>query len=332
MKKIALVTGITGQDGSYLTELLLSKGYEIHGIIRRASTFNTGRIDHLLGDPRLHLHYGDMSDGTGLRRILEIARPDEVYNLAAMSHVRVSYDQPKYTADVVGIGTLRLLDAVRDMKAPIRLYQASSSEQFGNALPMQSENTPFAPVSPYGVAKVFAHQIAVMHREAYGMFVTCGILFNHESPRRAETFVTRKITRAVTRIALGLQNTLRLGNLDAYRDWGHAKDYVQAMWLMLQQEKSDDYVIATGKTHTVREFLTAAFHEVGIQDWKRYVAYDERYVRPVEVEALCGNVEKASRKFRWSHTIGMTELVREMVAADMVLAEREKSLKEMGHA
>lgn len=330
MKKTALITGITGQDGSYLSELLLSKGYEVHGIIRRASSFNTGRIDHILS--RLHLHYGDMSDGTGLRRILELANPNEVYNLAAMSHVRVSYDQPEYTADSIAIGTLRLLDAIRDMRVPIRYYQASSSEQFGNALPVQSETTPFAPVSPYGVAKVFAHQIAVMHREAYGMFVACGILFNHESPRRAETFVTRKITRAVTRIALGLQQEVRLGNLDAYRDWGHAKDYVQAMWLMLQQEEPDDFVIATGKTHTVREFLTEVFREVGIRDWKRHVVYDERYVRPVEVEVLCGSVEKANRKFGWSHTIGMTELVREMVAADTILAQREKSLKELGHA
>src|SRR5512140_3588256 len=301
MTKRALITGITGQDGSYLAELLLSKGYEVHGLIRRASTFNTGRLDHIYADPHLPdtkmlLHYGDLSDGTGLRRIVEKTKPHEVYNLGAQSHVRVSFDQAEYTADVVATGTLRLLEAVRDSAQStgkeVRIYQAGSSEMFGAAAPPQNEGTPFYPRSPYAVSKVAAHWYGVNYREAYNLFISNGILFNHESPRRGETFVTRKITRALTRIKLGLQEKLFLGNLNSQRDWGFAGDYVEAMWRMLQQERPDDYVIATGETHTVREFCELAFGRLAL-DWKRHVEVDPKYFRPTEVELLVGDASKA---------------------------------------
>src|SRR3990170_4653284 len=304
MGKKALITGITGQDGSYLTEFLLEKGYEVHGIVRRASTFNTVRIDHLYKDPhipgtRLFLHYGDLSDGTGLRGVLERVRPQEVYNLGAQSHVKVSFDQPEYTADVVATGTLRLLDAIRDYMhisgEKMRVYQAGSSEMFGSLSPPQNEHTQFHPRSPYGVAKVAAHWHAVNYREAYGMFICNGILFNHESPRRGETFVSRKITRAAGRISLGLQHKLYLGNLEARRDWGYAGDYVETMWLMLQQPEPDDYVIATGESHSVREFLEEAFGHVGL-DWREYVETDVRYFRPAEVDHLQGDAAKARER------------------------------------
>ena len=326
--KRALITGITGQDGSYLAELLLSKGYAVHGIMRRGSSFTTGRIEHIL--PSLAIHYGDLSDGTGLRRVLEVAQPNEVYNLAAQSHVRVSFDQPEYTADVDAIGTLRLLEAIRDMRAPIRLYQASSSEMFGAAPAPQNEQTPFHPRSPYGVSKVAAHWYARNYREAYGMFVSCGILFNHESPRRGETFVTRKITRAATRIALGLQDKLLLGNLSAERDWGFAGDFVEAMWLMLQQETPTDYVVATGESHTVREFLSAAFSLLDL-DWTNYAVDDPRQHRPAEVNELRGDASKARTSLGWSPRVGFEELVAMMVRHDNHLARQEKLLKEHGH-
>ncbi|MEO1558541.1 MAG: GDP-mannose 4,6-dehydratase, partial [Cyanobacteria bacterium J06632_19] len=297
MVRKALITGITGQDGSYLSELLLEKGYEVHGVIRRTSTFNTDRIDHIYTDPhsdnaRLFLHYGDLTDGTTLRRILETVKPDEIYNLGAQSHVRVSFDSPEYTADTVGMGALRLLEALRDYQQrtglDVRFYQAGSSEMFGKVREVpQLEETPFYPRSPYACAKVFAHWQTVNYRESYGLFACNGILFNHESPRRGETFVTRKITRAVANIVAGRQNKLYMGNIDAKRDWGYAKDYVQAMWLMLQQERADDYVIATGETHSVREFLDIAFNYVNL-DWQDYVAFDERYLRPAEVDLLVG--------------------------------------------
>lgn len=338
MKK-ALITGITGQDGAYLAEWLLSKGYQVHGIIRRSSVFNTERIDHLYRDPhdpeaRLFLHYGDLADGTGLRRILERVQPDEVYNLAAQSHVRVSFDQPEYTADVVATGTLRLLEALRDFiqvsGKPTRFYQAGSSEMFGAAPPPQNEQTPFYPRSPYAVAKVAAHWYAVNYREAYKMFIVNGILFNHESPRRGETFVTRKITRAVGRIKMGLQNKLYLGNLEARRDWGYAGDYVEAMWLMLQQEEPEDYVIATGESRSVREFLEAAFSYVGL-DWRQYVEIDPRYFRPTEVDHLLGDATKAREKLGWRPKVTFEELVKMMVDHDMELARQERTLKEAGH-
>ena len=316
----ALVTGITGQIGSYLAELLLFKGYEVHGIIRRSSSFNTGRIDGIFD--RLHLHHGDMSDGIGLRRIVEKAKPDEVYNLAAQSHVRVSFDQPEYTADVVATGTLRLLEAVRDHDSNVRVYQASSSEMFGSAPPPQNEETPFHPRSPYGVAKLAAHYYAVNYREAYGMFVACGILFNTESPRRGETFVTRKVTRAAARIKLGLQDKLYLGNLSARRDWGFAGDAVDAMWRMLQQDQPDDYVIATGESHSVYEFVAAAFQHVDLY-WERHVEIDSRYFRPSEVDRLCGDASKAKRKLGWRPTVPFVDLVRTMVDHDLELAKRE---------
>jgi GDPmannose 4,6-dehydratase len=340
MAKRALITGITGQDGSYLTELLLSKGYEVHGIIRRASLFNTDRIDHLYHDPhekgpRLSLHYGDLADGTGLRRILQKVRPDEVYNLGAQSHVRVSFDQPEYTADVVGVGTLRLLEALRDHESAgggrVRYYQAGSSEMFGAAAPPQDERTPFYPRSPYAVSKVAAHWYAVNYREAYGMFVCNGILFNHESPRRGETFVTRKITRALGRIKLGLQEKLYLGNLDAKRDWGFAGDYVEAMWLMLQQEKPDDYVVATGETYSVRQFLDEASALLGL-DWQKFVEMDPRYLRPTEVDVLLGDPSKARDKLGWRPKVGFKELVRMMVEHDLELAKQEATLRKAGHS
>src|SRR5687767_168174 len=297
MKK-ALITGITGQDGSYLAELLLAKGYEVHGIIRRASTFNTGRIDHLYADPhingvRLFLHYGDISDSTNLIKLLYRIQPDEVYHLAAQSHVRVSFDIPEYTGDVTGLSVIRILEAIRETGVKAKFYQASSSEMFGQAREVpQSEITPFYPRSPYGIAKVYAYWSTVNYRESYGLFACNGILFNHESPRRGETFVTRKVTRAVARIKAGLQDKLYLGNLDAQRDWGYAKEYVEAMWLMLQQEKPDDYVIATGETHSVREFVEAAFSYAGL-DWQEHVEIDPKYYRPTEVDLLIGDASKA---------------------------------------
>lgn len=324
--KRALLTGITGQDGSYLSEFLLERGYEVHGIIRRTSTFNTDRIDHIYEDPhvegaRLFLHYGDLNDGTTLRRILEAVQPTEIYNLGAQSHVRVSFDAPEYTVDTVGTGTLRLLEAVRDYQQrtgiQVRFYQAGSSEMFGlvQAVP-QTETTPFYPRSPYACAKVFAHWITVNYRESYDLFACNGILFNHESPRRGETFVTRKITRALARIVAGQQKKLFLGNLDAKRDWGYAKDYVQAMWLMLQQEQPDDYVIATGETHSIREFLDVAFRYVNL-DWQDYVEFDERYLRPTEVELLIGDPAKAKQALGWEPSVTFEQLVNLMVEADL---------------
>ena len=337
--KRALITGITGQDGSYLTEFLLEKGYEVHGVVRRASTFNTVRIDHLYKDPhipgtRLFLHYGDLSDGTGLRGVLERVRPQEVYNLGAQSHVKVSFDQPEYTADVVATGTLRLLDAIRDYMhisgEKMRVYQAGSSEMFGSLSPPQNEHTQFHPRSPYGVAKVAAHWHAVNYREAYGMFICNGILFNHESPRRGETFVSRKITRAAGRISLGLQHKLYLGNLEARRDWGYAGDYVETMWLMLQQPEPDDYVIATGESHSVREFLEEAFGHVGL-DWREYVETDVRYFRPAEVDHLQGDAAKARERLGWRPRVTFKELVVMMMEHDMELARQERTLRDAGH-
>jgi GDPmannose 4,6-dehydratase len=321
MKK-ALITGITGQDGSYLSELLLEKGYEVHGIIRRSSSFNTDRIDHLYNDPhikgtRLFLHYGDLSDSTNLNRILRTVKPDEIYHLGAQSHVRVSFDIPEYTADVTGIGTVRLLDAILDTGIETRFYQASSSEMFGKVMEVpQKETTPFYPRSPYGCAKVYAYWITVNYREAYKMHATNGILFNHESPRRGETFVTRKITRALARIMAGKQNDLFLGNLDAKRDWGFAKDYVEAMWMMLQAPEGDDYVVATGETHSIREFLDIAFGLVK-RDWNEYVKIDPRYYRPTEVDLLIGDASKAQKKLGWKPKCSFKELVTLMVREDL---------------
>ncbi len=324
--KKCLITGITGQDGSYLSELLLEKGYEVHGIVRRTSTINTDRIDHLYEDPhsntaKLFLHYGDLTDGTTLRRILEEVQPIEIYNLGAQSHVRVSFDSPEYTVDAVGMGTLRLLEAIRDYRQrtgiEVRYYQAGSSEMFGKVKEIpQSEATPFYPRSPYACAKVYAHWQTVNHRESYGMFACNGILFNHESPRRGETFVTRKITRAVARIVAGQQKKLFMGNLDAKRDWGYAKDYVRAMWLMLQQDAPDDYVIATGETHSVREFLDIAFRHVNL-NWEDYVAFDERYLRPAEVDLLIGDPSKSKAKLGWEPSVTFEELVKLMMDADL---------------
>jgi GDPmannose 4,6-dehydratase len=338
MKK-ALITGITGQDGAYLAEFLLEKGYEVHGIIRRASVFNTERIDHLYRDPhdpnaRLFLHYGDLSDATGLRRILDTAQPEEIYNLGAQSHVKVSFEQPEYTADVVGTGTLRLFEAVRDYRTEaangVRIYQAGSSEMFGAANPPQTETTPFEPRSPYAIGKVAAYWFARNYREAYDMFIANGILFNHESPRRGETFVTRKITRAVGRIKLGLQKKLYLGNLDAKRDWGFAGDYVEAMWLMLQHDTADDFVVATGEAHSVREFLEAAFDYAGL-DWEQYVEIDARYFRPTEVDYLLGDASKAADVLGWKPRVTFKELVAMMVDFDMREAEQERLLVDAGH-
>ena len=338
MSKTALVTGITGQDGAYLAELLLAKGYEVHGIIRRASSFNTDRIDHLYQDPhesgrRMILHYGDLADGTGLRRILEKAQPDEVYNLGAQSHVKVSFDTPEYTADVVATGALRALEAIRDYMElkgkSVRYYQAGSSEMFGAAKPPQSEATPFYPRSPYAVSKLAAHWYAVNYRESYGMFICNGILFNHESPRRGETFVTRKITRAVGRIKHGLQEKLYLGNMDAKRDWGFAGDYVEAMWLMLQQDQPDDYVVATGESWSVREFVELAFQEVGL-NWQDHVEIDPRYFRPAEVDFLHGDPSKAKARLGWQPKVSFAELVKMMVKNDLDLAAREKALQNAG--
>jgi GDPmannose 4,6-dehydratase len=327
MKK-ALITGITGQDGSYLAELLLEKDYHVYGIIRRSSSFNTGRIDHIYADPheekaRLHLVFADLNDASSLNRLLRETRPDEIYNLAAQSHVRVSFDVPEYTADVTGVGTVRLLEAIRESGLPPKFYQASSSELYGKAQEIpQKETTPFYPRSPYGCAKLYSYWITVNYRESHEMFACNGILFNHESPRRGETFVTRKITRAATRIKAGLQDKLFLGNLDAKRDWGYAKEYVEAMWLMLQQEKPDDYVIATGETHSIREFLDEAFGYLGM-DWKRYVEIDPRYFRPAEVDLLIGDPSKAQKQLGWKAKTTFSELVRLMIDADMELAKKE---------
>jgi GDPmannose 4,6-dehydratase len=335
----ALITGITGQDGSYLAELLLSKGYEVHGIIRRASIFNTERIDHLYVDPhepqaRLFLHYGDLTEATVLRRILERVQPDEVYHLGAQSHVKVSFEEPEYTGDVVALGTLRLLESLRDYSArterPVRIYQAGSSEMFGSSPPPQNERTPFHPRSPYAASKVAAYWYAVNYREAYGMFISNGILFNHESPRRGETFVTRKITRAATRIKLGLQEKLYLGNLEARRDWGFAGDFVEAMWLMLQQPEPDDFVIATGESHSVREFVEAAFSRLDL-DWQRHVEIDPRYLRPAEVDYLQGDATKAAAVLAWRPRVTFEGLVEMMVEHDLELARQELTLRNAGH-
>jgi len=335
MTKKALITGITGQDGSYLAELLLGKGYEVYGLLRRSSVFTTERIDHLYRDPhepdsRLRLIYGDLSDGGNLHSILHEVRPDEVYNLAAQSHVRVSFDQPIYTANVVGLGTLRLLEALRQLDSPPRFYQASSSEMFGQAPAPQSEQTPFLPRSPYACAKVFAFHQTVNYRQAYGLFAVNGILFNHESERRGETFVTRKITRAATRIKLGLQERLYLGNLDARRDWGHAADYVDAMWRMLQADEPDDYVVATGECHTVREFVEHVFGALDL-DWEQHVHIDPRYFRPSEVDVLLGDARKARTRLGWTPTVSFAELVRRMVESDLELARQELTLRQAGH-
>lgn len=337
--KRALITGITGQDGSYLSELLLAKGYEVHGIIRRASTFNTDRIDHLYVDPHtpnasIRLHYGDLADGTGLRRIMEQVRPDEVYNLAAQSHVAVSFQQPEYTVDVDALGVLRLLEAIRDYASRTghkpKFYQAGTSEMFGASPPPQSEATPFYPRSPYACGKVYGYWQTINYREAYDLFAANGILFNHESERRGETFVTRKITRGASRIKMGLQQKLYLGNLDAKRDWGHAQDYVEAMWLILQQEAPGDYVIATGESYSVKEFVTRVFDRLGM-DWEEHVLIDPRYFRPTEVEFLHGDPTKAKKELGWEPKVSFTELVNRMVDHDLELAKQERTLLDAGH-
>jgi GDPmannose 4,6-dehydratase len=333
MTKRALITGITGQDGSYLAELLLSKGYEVHGIIRRASTFNTGRIDHLYKDPHINavhlfLHYGDIADSTNLIKLLYRIQPDEVYHLAAQSHVRVSFDIPEYTGDVTGLSTIRILEAIRETGVGSKFYQASSSEMFGKVREVpQRETTPFYPRSPYGAAKVYAYWATVNYRESYDLFACNGILFNHESPRRGETFVTRKITRAIARIKAGMQDKLYLGNLDAKRDWGYAKEYVDAMWRMLQQDQPDDYVIATGETHSVRDFLTEAFSHVDL-DWQKYVELDEKYLRPAEVDLLVGDASKARDLLGWQPVVTFKELVRLMVDADLAIVNNDNTQRE----
>jgi len=319
--KRALITGITGQDGSYLAELLLSKGYEVHGIIRRSSSFNTGRINHLFHDPhekgyKLTLHYGDISDSTSILNVLNKAEPNEIYNVGAQSHVRVSFDIPEYTAEVTGVASLRLLEAMRRSEINARFYQASSSEMFGSSLPPQNEETPFHPRSPYGVAKVFAYYATLNYREAYGMHASNGILFNHESPRRGETFVTRKITHAIAKIKAGKEKYVFLGNLDAKRDWGYAPEYVSAMWTMMQQKKPSDYVIATGETHSVKEFLEEVFDYAGL-NWKEHVKIDQRYFRPSEVDLLLGDASKAKEKLKWEPKVKFKELTRIMVDADL---------------
>jgi len=334
MKK-ALITGITGQDGSYLADLLLGKGYEVHGIIRRASTFNTSRIDHLYADPhingvRMFLHYGDLADSVNLVKLLYELKPDEIYHLGAQSHVRVSFDIPEYTSDVTGIGTIRILEAIREVGLRSRFYQASSSEMFGKAQTVpQNEKTPFWPRSPYGVAKVFSYWATVNYRESYDLHASNGILFNHESPRRGETFVTRKISRAVAAIKQGLQKELFLGNLEAKRDWGYAPEYVEAMWRILQEDGGDDFVIATGETHTVREFAEAAFAHVDL-DWKKFVKHDSRYERPAEVDLLIGDSAKAKKILGWEPKVRFEDLVRIMVDADMELLSRETPRKHLG--
>jgi len=339
MTRTALITGITGQDGSYLAELLLAKGYQVHGIVRRASLFNTDRIDHLhvgeAPDPNFFLHYGDLSDAGALRNVLDDVQPDEVYNLGAQSHVRVSFDQPEYTVDVVGVGVIRLLEAIRSyMKhsgKKIRFYQAGSSEMFGSAKPRQHEGTRFEPRSPYACAKVYAHYQVINHRESYGLFACNGILFNHESPRRGETFVTRKITRAATRIKVGLQDKLFLGNLDARRDWGFAGDYVDAMWRMLQQDTPDDYAVATGESITIRDFLGLTFGRLDL-DWQKHVEVDPRYFRPAEVDHLEGDASKGRRLLGWEPKTDIRALAAMMVDSDLRLAQKELVLRESGHA
>ncbi len=325
-RKVALVTGATGQDGSYLIELLLEKGYEAHGVIRRASTFNTGRIEHIYQDPheknlRLSLHFGDLADANTIRKLIYKVQPDEIYNLGAQSHVRVSFDIPEYTANVTGLGVLRLLEAIKDFEEQggkkVRFYQASSSEMFGSAPAPQNEQTPFQPRSPYGIAKVFAFHTTKNYRDAYGIFAVNGILFNHESERRGETFVTRKITRAIAKIVLGQQDKIYLGNLDARRDWGYAPEYMEAAWLMLQQKKPDDFVIGTGESHSIREFLDAAFDCVGVGNWKNYVGIDPRYFRPTEVEDLRADARKATKKLGWKPKVKFEELVGIMMDADL---------------
>ena len=333
MKK-ALITGITGQDGSYLTEFLLAKGYEVHGLIRRSSTFNTDRIDHLYKDfhdpeARMYLHYGDLSVSAQLMDLLLEIRPDEIYHLGAQSHVRVSFDMPEYTGDVTGLGTIRILEAIRRTGIAAKFYQASSSEMFGAAPPPQRETTLFEPQSPYAAAKVYAYYVVKNYRKAYGLFACNGILFNHESPRRGETFVTRKITRAATRIKLGLQDKLYLGNLEAKRDWGYAGDYVEAMWLMLQQNTPDDFVIATGETYSVRQFAERVFEKLAM-DYQQYVAVDKRYFRPTEVDVLLGDSSKAQKVLGWKPQVSFDGLVDMMIAADMELAKKEKTLVEAG--
>jgi GDPmannose 4,6-dehydratase len=328
----ALVFGITGQDGSYLAELLLGKGYEVHGVIRRASTFNTGRIEHIYQDPhdigqRLHLHFGDLSDANTIRRLIYKVQPDEIYNLGAQSHVRVSFDIPEYTANIVGLGTLRVLEAIKDYEEQtgrkVKFYQASSSEMFGAAPAPQNEETPFYPRSPYGIAKTFAFYTTRNYREAYGVFAVNGILFNHESPRRGETFVTKKITHAVARIKAGLQDKLYLGNLEARRDWGYAPEYVEAMWRMLQQPEPDDFVIGTGESHSVREFVEKAFALVGITNWKDYIGIDPKYYRPTEVEDLRADTRKAKEKLHWEAKTRFDDIIRIMVDADVKRVEHE---------
>jgi GDPmannose 4,6-dehydratase len=325
--KRALITGITGQDGSYLAELLLTKGYEVHGIIRRSSSFNTARLDEIYQDPhesgvRLRLHFGDLTDGSALNRIVRTVQPDEIYHLGAQSHVRVSFDIPEYTGEVTALGTVRLLEAIRETGLRPRFYQASSSELYGSTPAPQREDTPMRPRSPYAIAKLYGYHIAINYREAYGFHVSNGILFNHESPRRGETFVTRKITRAAARIKLGLQDKLYLGNLDAKRDWGFAGDYVDAMWRILQHDQPDDFVVATGEMHTVREFLELTFAQLEL-DWNKYVEIDPRYLRPTEVDELCGDASKARRVLGWEPKVGFRELVTMMVAADLDAAQRE---------
>ena len=335
MKK-AFITGITGQDGSYLAEFLLDKGYAVHGLIRRSSTFNTDRIDHLYRDfhdpqARVYLHYGDLSVSGQLTDLLHDIQPDEIYHLGAQSHVRVSFDMPEYTGDVTGLGTLRLLEAIRRTGVKARFYQASSSEMFGAAPPPQSELTPFQPQSPYAAAKVYAYYVVRNYRDAYGLFACNGILFNHESPRRGETFVTRKITRAATRIKLGLQDRLYLGNLEAKRDWGFAGDYVEAMWLILQQDRPDDFVIATGETHSVREFAERVFQKLDL-DYQKYVVIDPKYFRPTEVDVLLGDSAKARRVLGWKPRVGFDQLIDMMIAADMEMSSKEKTLCEAGYS
>ncbi len=333
MKK-AFITGITGQDGSYLAEFLLSKGYTIHGLIRRSSSFNTGRIDHLYRDfhdpnARIFLHYGDLSVSAQIMDLLHSIAPDEIYHLGAQSHVRVSFDMPEYTSDITGLGTLRILEAIRKTGIKTKFYQASSSEMFGAAPPPQKENTPFQPRSPYAASKVYAYYIVQNYRDAYGLFAANGILFNHESPRRGETFVTRKITRAATQIKLGLKDKLYLGNLEAKRDWGFAGDYVEAMWLMLQQEKPDDYAIATGETHSVREFAEKVFRKLDL-DYEKYVAVDPQYFRPTEVDVLLGDSSKAQKMLGWKPKVSFEQLIDMMIAADLELAKKEKTLVNAG--
>jgi GDPmannose 4,6-dehydratase len=334
--KRAFITGITGQDGSYLAELLLDKGYEVHGLIRRSSTFNTDRIDHLYKDfhdpsARVYLYYGDLSVSGHLTDLLYTIKPDEIYHLGAQSHVRVSFDMPEYTGDVTGLGTLRMLEAIRKTGIKTKFYQASSSEMFGSASPPQSESTPFHPQSPYAAAKVYSYHMVQNYREAYKIFACNGILFNHESPRRGETFVTRKITRAATQIKSGLKDKLYLGNLEAKRDWGFAGDYVAAMWLMLQQDEPDDYVIATGETHSVREFVERVFQKLGL-DFKKHVVIDPKYFRPTEVDVLLGDATKAAKKLGWKPKVNFELLIDMMIECDMELANKEKTLRDAGYA